>query len=298
MRINFCLMLKSFIGDFQYAKRLIHTFHKFNKDNIHMFVVVPKEDVKIFQQIENQNNLSILDETSTGLELVTDYSVGGIRPGYINQELIKLGFWETGLSDNYFCIDSDAEFIRHFYIKDFMYDKDTPYSVLVEDKELQVDPEYHYIFWKSRENQLNKIKEFMNFKDPRSLTCHGNTTFNSEVLKSFKKDLLNKKSITYIDILKVSPYEFSWYNFWLQKTNIISIKAIEPLFKCFYLKQQHTDYINRGIILDDIARGYLGVIINSNYSRGYGMVSYNTKSPYKKKISHYFKSIKRRFGLD
>jgi hypothetical protein len=295
MKNKFSFMLKSFLGDLQYAKRLIQSFHKFNKDNIHMFVIVPKDDVKIFQKIENQNNLSILDETSIGLELVTDNSVGGIRPGYINQELIKLGFWETGLSDNYFCIDSDAEFIRHFYIKDFMYDKVTPYSVLVEDKELQVDPEYHYIFWKSRENLLNKIKEFIDFKDPRSLTCHGNTTFNSMVLKSFKKDLLNKKRITYIDVLKISAYEFSWYNFWLQKTNIIPIKVIEPLFKIFHLKQQHTDYINRGITLDDIARGYLGVIINSNYSRGYGVVSYNTKNPYKKKFSHYLKSIKRRF---
>ena len=125
-------MLKSFSDDLAYAKRLIQSFHKFNKDNIHMFVVVPKDDVKIFQQIENQNNISILDETSIGLELVTDNSVGGIRPGYINQELIKLGFWETRLCDNYLCIDSDSEFIKHFYINDFMYDKVTPYSVLIE----------------------------------------------------------------------------------------------------------------------------------------------------------------------
>ena len=297
MRRNFCFMLKSFSDDLAYAKRLIQSFHKFNKDNIHMFVVVPKDDVKIFQQIENQNNISILDETSIGLELVTDNSVGGIRPGYIIQELIKLGFWETRLCDNYLCIDSDSEFIKHFYINDFMYDKVTPYSVLIEDKELQVDPEYHSIFWKSRENSLNKIKEFIDFKDPRSLTYHANITFNSEVLKSFKTDLLNKKRITYIDVLKISAYEFSWYNFWLQKTKTIPIEIKEPFFKMFHSKTQHLNYLRMGIKIEDIARGYLGITMNSNYSRGYGIIYYDTKNPYKKTLSHFLKAIYRRLSL-
>ncbi len=40
--------------------------------------------------------------------------VAGIRPGYINQEIVKLAFWELGLTENYFCVDSDAVFVRPF----------------------------------------------------------------------------------------------------------------------------------------------------------------------------------------
>ena len=51
-----------------------------------------------------------------------------------------------------------------------------------------------------------------------------------------------------------------------------------------------------GIKLEDIARGYVGIIINSNYSRGYGLISYNTKNPYKKSLTHYLKAIYRRIS--
>lgn len=294
MRYKFSFMLKSFFGDFAYAKRLIKTFHKFNKDNIHMFVVVPKNDLDIFQQISPNKNITFLDETSIGVELVNDNSIRGIRPGYINQTLIKIGFWETGLSENYFCIDSDAEFIKNFYLKDFMFDENIPYSVLVEDKDLLVDPEYYATCWIGRENKLNEIKRVLDFKDPRLLTCHGNTTFNIKVLDSFKKNFMEKNKLSYIDIVKISAYEFSWYNFWLQKSETIPIKFKEPFFKTFHLKKQHLDSINKGITINDISRGYLGIIINSNFSRDYGLISYDTERPYTRSFGSYLKAIKRR----
>ena len=87
-------------------------------------------------------NVTLHSDESITKELVNDYSIRGIRPGYINQEIIKLSFWKKRLCKNYFCMDSDGVFIRNFYISDFMYDKNTPFTVLVEDNELKVDPEY------------------------------------------------------------------------------------------------------------------------------------------------------------
>ena len=40
-------------------------------------------------------------------------------------------------------------------------------------------------------------------------------------------------------------------------------------------------------LLENIVRAYVGIIINSNYSRGYGLISFNTKNPYKKSLTHY-----------
>ena len=42
--------------------------------------------------------------------------MAGLSAGYINQEIVKLCFWETGLADNYLCLDSDAEFVRDFHV--------------------------------------------------------------------------------------------------------------------------------------------------------------------------------------
>ena len=139
MKHKLVFMLKSFSNDFLYAQRLIASYRQYNVDGIPMFIVVPESDLELFS-IFRDIDIEVLAEESVTDCLVNDDSVFGIRPGYINQEIIKLAFWELDLCENYFCIDSDAEFIRDFYFSDFMFNENTPFSVLVEDNEFAVDP--------------------------------------------------------------------------------------------------------------------------------------------------------------
>jgi hypothetical protein len=44
----------------------------------------------------------------------------------------------------------------------------------------------------------------------------------------------------------------------------------EPLVKMFHHEGQHLEYAMRGITTDDIARGYLGVVVNSNFAKSWG----------------------------
>jgi len=67
---------------------------------------------------------------------------------------------------------------------------------------------------------------------------------------------------------------------WLQKDKTIPIEIREPLIKLFYKKSQHIEYLKKGITLKDIARGYIGYVINSNYSRGFGIVNYDEPKKY------------------
>ena len=277
--VNFGILLKSFKGDLAYVTRLIKSYIKYNVDNIPLFIVVPKEDLSLFEKFISSNIKLYSDESITS-GLVDDDSVRGIRPGYINQEIIKLAFWEKKLCKNYFCMDSDAVFIRNFYISDFMYDEDTPYTILVEDNELKVDPIYYKTHWVGREKLIRKIQESIGLKDKRTLTSHGLAIFSSKVLKSFQKKYLIPNKYNYKDILSIAPYECSWYNMWLLKDHTIPLQIREPLIKTFHQKSQHLEYIKRGIVLGDIKRGYIGYNINSNYSRGYGVVNYNTNFLY------------------
>jgi hypothetical protein len=272
-------LLKSYHGDFEYANRLVKSYLKHNPDEIPLYIVVPKEDLTLFKKLTG-GTIFLINEESITKHLVNDFSVRGIRPGYINQEIIKLAFWETNICENYFCVDSDAVFIRNFYMSDFMYNDQTPYSILSEDNELKVDPEYYRKHWVGREILIREIQKEMDYKDSRMLTCHSFAIFSSKVLSSFKKNFLDKKKLNYIDIIRISPYEFSWYNTWLLKNRDIEIQFKEPLIKFFHQKTQHLEYLNKGVKIEDIARGFIGYNINSNYSRSFGLVDYYDTSKY------------------
>jgi hypothetical protein len=202
-----------------------------------------------------------------------------MRPGYINQEIIKLAFWELELTTNYFCVDSDAEFIRPFHRSDFMVDESTPYTVLVEDNELKVEPRYYREYWQQRELELRHIQELVGLDTQVVRTCHGHQIFSATVLRSFKTAFLDPQSWSYSDALEASPYEFTWYNMWLQRSQAIEIHQREPLVKVFHNESQHLEYVMRGITTADIARGYVALVINSNYSRDLGLISADASKP-------------------
>lgn len=271
---KFVFLLKSYKLDYSYVERLIKSYDLHNKELIPMYIVVPEDDIFIFNKFENSNIFIISEQSVTPL-LVTDFSVHGIRPGYINQEIIKLAFWELNYCENYFCIDSDGVFLRDFFYKDFMYDEDTPYTILVEDNELKVEPEYYSTFWTTREGVINKIQKAIGLKDSILLTSHGFSILSRKVMLSFQNNYLKPRNLNYVDILKIAPYEFSWYNLWLQHDKTIDIHIREPLFKCFHHKNQHLEYLLRNIKSSDISNGYIGVIVNSNYSRDFGLINYD-----------------------
>ena len=278
-------LLKTYDGDKEYVKRLIPSYHEHNSDRIPLFMVVPESSLKNFEEFKNDTIQSLSEESIT--DQLTQVSVHGVRPGYINQEIIKLAFWEKRLCENYFCIDSDGVFIRDFFISDFMYNETTPYTLLVEDNELRTEPEYHAAHWEGREKSLRKIQAAIGMPtDKRILTCHGFAILSAKVLESLKTKFMIPRSKTYIDILEIAAYEFSWYNFWLQHDCTIPIHVREPLFKCFHTKNQHIEYLFKKITQTDVARGYLGVIVNSNFSRDFGVISFDDDQS--KVLSTYF----------
>lgn len=283
---KFGILLKSYAGDVAYAERFVASFHKHNVEGLPLFIVVPRAELEKFAALAHPCVELIAEEdVCDGL---ARGEVSGIRPGYINQEVIKLAFWEAGRCENYLCADSDGIFIRDFGLRDFMFDADTPYTVLVEDNELRVEPEYFGTHWQARELLIRRIQERIGMAADRPiLTCHGFAIFSSRVLASFKASYLEPRGQRYLDAIADSPYEFSWYNMWLQHAGTIAIHPREHLFKYFHHKNQHVEYRIKGITEMDLARGYVGVVVNSNYSRGYGLVEYSDSI--EKLLARYFR---------
>lgn len=273
------ILVVTYIKDLEYVERLIKSYKNYNADKIPLYLVVPESDLKAFEKFAD-DDIEILTLESISNDLVHDRSVFGFRPGYVNQQIIKLAFWEKGLCENYFCMDSDGEFIRNFFISDFMYDDDTPFTILVEDNELAVEPEYYRDYWREREKLIRLIQQEVGLVDKRMLTCHGFAILSSKVLESLHDNYLLPNNLTYRDLLSKAPYEFSWYNMWLQKDKTIPIEFREHIVKYFHHKNHHLEYLQRGVTLQDIARGYIGIVINSNFSRKYGVVSYESGDMY------------------
>jgi hypothetical protein len=121
------LYCKTFRRDIDLVSRLIDSINKFNVDNIETYISVPAADLKLFQD-QNFENVNLIED-----ELIqTDTSI----PGWQQQQIIKSSFYKLKIADNWVCIDSDAFFIRPFYVSDFMYNDTTPYTVMHEQKEL------------------------------------------------------------------------------------------------------------------------------------------------------------------
>lgn len=272
------LLLKSYQDDFEYAQKLVESFHRFNVDALTLHCVVPQSDISLFSSLTGPRVQLHAQEEILG-QYLGDSPQHGLRADYINQEIVKLAFWETGLTENYFCVDSDAVFIKPFGERDFMFDTETPFTVLVEDNELKVEPRYFQEHWVGRENSIRRIMNEVGLVDPIMRTCHGHQIFSSRVLKSFKEDFLNTRGWSYADAIEFEPYEFSWYCMWLQKSRVIEIHQIEPLVKVFHNESQHLEYILRGVKTEDIARGYLAVVINSNYSRDMSVADIGASKP-------------------
>ena len=266
-------MLKSYLPDIDYAKRFIGSFNKYAAESIPLYVVVPDSDMNAFAEIVGESG-EVLPE-SLWAEYLVDYQIDGNSPGYINQEIIKLAFAEKGLLANYLCADSEAVFIRPFSRADFMADSTTPFTFVTEDHELQVDPIYFDRYGRAREGSLIRIREYLDLPLTPFSTCHNMAVFSSVALAALR-DFMAQRELTYADLLQISPYEFSWYNFWIEKSESIPRITREPIFEMLHMPHHQLSYALKGIKIDDLARGYVGVVVNSGYSREQGVLDFDS----------------------
>lgn len=267
---RFALLVKSYGPDLPYVERLVATLRRHNVERLPVHLVVPQADVPAFAALA-RDGIELLAEETFAEHLTTE-PVAGFSPGYINQEIVKLAFWETGLADAYLCVDSELEFVRDFGRDDFMADATTPFTFLTADAELQVEPAYHRTHWVGRRERLTVIEQEIGIDADPLLTVHGHAVFSATVLEAFRDRFLAPRGWDYVDALALAPYEPTWYSLWLQKDRTIPIVQREPVVKTFHDPEQYLDYVVRGVGVDEVARGYVAMVLNSNYSRGDGLI--------------------------
>ena len=113
------MYLKTYSGDYDRASNLVDSFNKYNRDDIYLYISAPENELYLFKPFSRSNIIVISDE-SFAKEYFAKMCHSGMDLGYINQQICKLTFYKTAVTQNYLCLDSDAVFIRYFYISDFI----------------------------------------------------------------------------------------------------------------------------------------------------------------------------------
>jgi hypothetical protein len=269
---NFGIMLKSYGPDLPYARRFLKSFLTFSTELIPLYVVVPDQDVAEFKQVFGTLG-EVLPE-SLWSDYLVSYPIHGNTPGYINQKIIKLAFGEKNYLANYLCAESKAMFIRPFTRADFMADRTTPFTFLTEDHELQVDPIYFNRYGRVRSQSLGSLREQLGLPPTPIATCQNMAVISSKAVDSLVK-YMTERTLSYANLMEISPYEFSWYNFWLERELPIQRVVREPIFEMIHMPHQHLGYALKGINLEDLTRGYVGVVLNSAISGDHGVLDFD-----------------------
>lgn len=260
------LYCKTYHRDLDRTKYLAQSVSKYNIDNIPFYISVPLSDVELFKQ--NINNAIIISDEEVNKN--NDLYNRGINPRVLAFST-RLNIWMLGVSENYFCLDSDAYFIRPFGVKDFIYDENTPYTVMHEQKELfswtavnhrmlGFDPS------ESFRSERDKIMSIFGRKGRHYDFGPNPMIMNSNVLKMLNEQYLTPNKISTEHLISISSDEYTWYGEALLAFDVVKIRPTEPYFKVFHYPQQYAEYRQKGITEENISKNYMGIILQSNWS--------------------------------
>ena len=259
------LFIKSFRRDFDPVKKLIASIELYNRDHLPVYLSVNDSDFDYFADNLNHKNINLIKDSD-----IFEYPD---NDGWRYQQIIKSNVYRLGICENYLCIDSDSEFIRDFYYSDFMYNDNTPYTIMHESKG----------FLETMEN-IGLDSEKIFFKEALRFTrpLFGNTgkewdygpspyLWNCNVWKHFNEAFLGEQNLSFIDFFNkidenTPPSECVIYGEYLFKTKLIEILPIEGFFKVYHHKEQYL-LEKKFHNIHKLKKNYLGVIFQSNWQQ-------------------------------
>ncbi|UFH56501.1 DUF6492 family protein [Spirosoma sp. KNUC1025] len=257
------LYIKSFRPDYKRVENLLHSIEKHNRDGIPVYISVNDSDYRFFK--------SRLPEGSTLLK-DSDIVVCKIKDGWRYQQVVKAQLHRLNICENYFCIDSDSEFIRDFFVADFMYDDQTPYTVMHEAKSfldtMELIGRDSADLFQSR--ALKAVRQ--------TFGTHGKNwdygpspyLWSTKVWRHFHEYYLKPKKHSlesfFIEMERIAlPSEAVLYGEYLLKTRLIDIIPVEGFFKVYHFKEQF-DLEEPYFDIERLKKNYMGIIKQSNWN--------------------------------
>lgn len=263
--VEIAIFIKSYSADFQNVQRLLESIATFNQDSIPIYLCVPDEDFDLAEPFGKICDVTLVPESFFTVDFPTE-KIHGRTIGYLRQQIIKLSVHHLKAARHYIILDSDAVMIRPFFRSDFLNDAGINYTVLVEDLDQFAFPWYRS-YADRRRQAHSDIATRIGFQTSHLRTCHGNVTFSTEVLQAFES-WRQSEGLTSSDLMEIGPYEFSWYNFFVQRYMPEKVIPIEPFVRYVHVKNEFRSLRYQGVTLDDLKRSFVGICLNSNWTQG------------------------------
>lgn len=266
----FALYCKSYRVDVKRARRLALTIEKYNAEAIPFYVSCPQADLPLFQEYLAGLKVTliadediILSNPSHTLDIVNRI------PGHLSQQIVKSEFWRLGHCQAYLCLDSDCQFIRPFYLHEFLDAQGTPYTVVDECRELLIPAvmarKQKVIDDFRRESiqvqqDIGRGGKFYNF-GPNCPVWH------RDVWSSLEEHFLKPRKINFAELIVQHPIEMRWYGEALLKYRAIPLLPSQPFFKMYAYAWQLRKDRSGGLRETDLAQFYCGVTYQSAWER-------------------------------
>lgn len=251
---NFVLFCKTYCGDFERFCLLKQSVDEFNADKIPFYVSCPEKDKELFLSVPHDNSYRyevIADEE------ILDRKNGDIKQNWLSQQVVKLAFYRKGLCNFYLLVDSDAYFVRNFYVSDFMHEENIPYIVMHENKSFQ---ELCGILGdKNVFEYARGVKLFLDRKG-KNYQFLPFPVFSCEVLRELEKNVAPAE-----DLIEKFPVEAIWHGEYLLKSRKIDFMPCEPFFKLYNYEHEYRLWKKLGETRKDIEKHYVGIIMQNRW---------------------------------
>jgi hypothetical protein len=255
---NLVILIKSHKPHIHYTKQLLETTIKHNKDNIPVYISIPRHQEALFQNTLGSEGYTLLfDEDILGEDLAQDWTL---------QQLVKMKFSELGLCKHYLWIDADSYFIKDFYISDFMYTDDIPYTTMHENKDL-------FQWMATKGDLLDNVKKSYEYDRDKVRNLFGRkgkyydwtcpNLWSVEVFQHMKEHYLQPNNLTFKELIEYMPGELVWYGEYLLASQAIPLVTCESWFKPFHYLEQMIDCKNQGNTEETLAKNFLGIVMPS-----------------------------------
>lgn len=266
----FAIIIKSYYNDLNRAERLVKSIREYNRDNIPLYLIVPPEDLSAFKDKLGLEDIAyFVDSDILDLTMSCSKMEEISLPPVIMQQIVKSEFWRLGIAENFLIIDSDSYFIKDFTIKDFMFNEDTPYTIMNEGR--------HQLDWAARAGNERFIRDYHELRE-KALNLFGRKgphfdfaptpmICSSKVWAAMYEKVAKPAGESFYDQIVRFPCETQWYGEFLLYDQTIPIIPREPLFKVWGFEDQWKEGISLGETDEVLIRNYLGVIDQSYWSK-------------------------------
>jgi len=262
------LYCKSYHNDLHRVAKLAASITRYNREKIPFYVSVSTADFELFAPLAREHRFTLLaDETILAHTFASGQTRSAVLEPRELQQVVKSEFWRLGLCQNYLVIDSDSWFIRPFGRSDFLYENDTPYTVINEGA--------HMLHRAARAGHAKHIRQFRElrqrakalFNRPGRLYDFAPTPciWSATVWAGLARDYAEPRGLNFQDLIVQLPCETQWYGEYLLTHPVIPLRPVEPLFKCWHYPGDHEESVLLGETETVLAENFLGIVSQSNW---------------------------------